>query len=307
MHLNQQHATRKHNYRGRFAPSPTGPLHFGSLVAALGSYLDARSRGGEWLVRMEDLDPPREVAGAADDILRTLEAFGFCWDGEVTYQSQRHEAYRNALENLRHRELIYPCGCSRKVVRKDAARRGSGTLYPGTCRNGLPDGRSARSVRLRVPDLDVHFTDRVQGDIREWLPDTSGDFVVQRADGLFAYQLAVVVDDAEQGVTDIVRGADLLDSTCRQIYLLQSLAYQIPRYLHLPVVVNKNNEKLSKQTNAPAISPQQAVPTLAAALRFLGQPVADQLGRSTLSDFWEWAIPVWDPGRIPKERMIGQR
>ena len=298
------YSARNKTYRGRFAPSPTGPLHFGSLIAALGSFLDARSRGGEWLVRIEDLDPPREVSGAADDILRTLEAFGLYWDNEVMYQSQRHDAYQQALEQLEHGQLVYPCGCSRKDIQENLAGSGSGNVYPGTCRNGLPQDCEARSLRLRVPDLDVRFADRLQGDIEEWLPEKSGDFIIRRADGLFAYQLAVVVGDAEQGITDVVRGADLLDSTCRQIFLLQSLGYAPPRYLHLPVVVNESGEKLSKQTNAPAVSPQQAVSSLAAALRFLGQNVPEGLEDSQLADFWDWAVQNWQSERIPNTRMI---
>jgi len=298
------YSARNKTYRGRFAPSPTGPLHFGSLIAAVGSFLDARSRGGEWLVRIEDLDPPREVGGAADDILRTLEAFGLYWDSEVMYQSQRHDAYQRALEQLAYRQLIYPCGCSRKDIQDNVAR--SGNVYPGTCRNGLPQGRDARSLRLRVPDLDIRFADRLQGYIEEWLPEKSGDFIIRRADGLFAYQLAVVVDDAEQGISDVVRGADLLDSTCRQIFLLQTLGYELPRYLHLPVAVNEDGEKLSKQTNAPAVPPQQAVSLLTTVLRFLGQRVPEGLEDSKLDDFWAWAVPNWEYGRIPKTRMIEQ-
>jgi glutamyl-Q tRNA(Asp) synthetase len=297
------YATSSKRYRGRFAPSPTGPLHFGSLIAALGSFLDARSRAGEWLVRMEDLDPPREVKGAADNILRTLEAFGLYWDNEVMFQSQRHDAYQQALEQLEQTGLIYPCGCSRREIQKNT--RGSGTVYPGTCRNGLPQGREARSLRLRAPDLELGFADRLQGDIRERLPEKSGDFVIRRADGLFAYQLAVVVDDAEQGITDIVRGADLLDSTCRQIFLQQSLGYARTRYLHLPVALNENGEKLSKQTRAPAVTPRQAVSSLTAAMRFLGQRVPEGLEDAQLGDFWDWALPNWELDRIPNSRLIG--
>jgi len=292
-------------YHGRFAPSPTGPLHFGSLVAALGSFLDARARGGEWLVRMEDLDPPREVSGAADAILRTLDAFGLHWDPEVMYQSQRRDAYQQALEQLQQAQLIYPCGCSRREIHKNAARSGSNNVYPGTCRNGLPKGRKARSLRLRTPDLELGFADRLQGDIRERLSEKSGDFVIRRADGLFAYQLAVVVDDAEQGITDIVRGADLLDSTCRQIFLQQSLGYARTRYLHLPVALNENGEKLSKQTRAPAVTPRQAVSSLTAAMRFLGQRVPEGLEDTQLADFWDWALPNWESERIPNSRLIG--
>lgn len=303
-HSNRLSSAPTKTYRGRFAPSPTGPLHFGSLIAAVGSFLDARSCGGEWLVRMEDLDPPREVSGAADDILRTLEAFGLYWDREVMYQSRRHGAYQQTLQRLEHAQLVYPCGCSRKDIRENTARSGSGDVYPGTCRDGLPQGREARSLRLRVPDLNVRFGDRLQGDIEEWLPEKSGDFIIRRADGLFAYQLAVVVDDAEQGITDVVRGADLLDSTCRQIFLQQSLGVARPRYLHLPVAVNEHGEKLSKQTKAPAVSPRQAVAALTAALRFLGQSVPDGLESSQQADFWSWAVPNWQSGRIPKTRII---
>ena len=183
---------------------------------------------------------------------------------------------------------------------------GNGTVYPGTCRNGLPQGREARSLRLRAPDLELGFADRLQGDIRERLPEKSGDFVIRRADGLFAYQLAVVVDDAEQGITDIVRGADLLDSTCRQIFLQQSLGYAHTRYLHLPVALNENGEKLSKQTRAPAVTPRQAVSSLIAAMRFLGQRVPAGLEDCELPDFWEWAVQNWESRRIPKQRSIPQ-
>jgi glutamyl-Q tRNA(Asp) synthetase len=291
------------SYRGRFAPSPTGPLHFGSLVAAVGSFLDARSRGGEWLVRMEDLDPPREIPGAADDILRTLERFGLYWDDAVLYQSRRQDAYQGILDQLEHMEQVYPCACSRREIRKNAG----GQVYPGTCRNGLPAGREARSIRLRVADLEVRFTDRLQGRIGQRLVEQVGDFVLRRADGLIAYQLAVVVDDAEQGITDIVRGADLLDSTCRQIYLQQSLDYATPRYLHLPLAVNPGGEKLSKQTHAPAVDPENAVPSLVAALRFLGQQVPAEIETGSLEEFWAWAIAAWASARIPRKRAITQR
>ena len=298
------HAVFNNSYRGRFAPSPTGPLHFGSLIAAVGSFLDARSRGGEWLVRIEDLDPPREVIGAADDILRTLEALGLYWDGAVMYQSRRHDSYQQALEQLQADGLVYPCGCTRREIEQKTAHGGKRGVYPGTCRNGLPPGRSARSLRLRVPDLGIRYSDRVQGDIAEWLPESSGDFVIRRADGLFAYQLAVVVDDAAQGVTDVVRGADLLDSTCRQIFLLEALGCTPPHYLHLPLAVNGAGEKLSKQTNAPAISTRRHVVSLTAALRFLGQTIPDGLEDCQLAEFWDWAVRNWESGQIPQTRTI---
>ena len=250
------------NYRGRFAPSPTGDLHFGSLVAAVASYLDARRAGGEWLVRIEDVDQPRTVPGAADRILRCLEAYGLHWDGPVMYQSQRDDAYAAALAQLD----VYPCACTR-------AELGKGEFYPGTCRDGIPPGRQPRSRRLRVQNREIHWHDRRLGPQHENLADTTGDFVLQRADGLWAYQLAVVVDDAAQGITDIVRGADLLSSTARQIYLQEALAAPRPRYLHLPGVLDENGEKLSKQTKACPVPREGSATVLAEALRFLGEPI----------------------------------
>jgi len=221
-------------YRGRFAPSPTGTLHFGSLVAAMGSYLDARAQGGEWLVRMEDLDQTRTLPGAADAILRTLDALGFEWDGAVAYQSRRTQAYAQALERLRQAGLVYPCGCSRKQIQRSARLGPEGPIYPGNCRRGLAAGVAARSLRLRVPDQTCAFEDRIQGRIEQNLARQVGDFVVQRADGFHAYQLAVVVDDGWQGINRVVRGADLLLSTPRQIYLQRLLGLDRPDYAHLP-------------------------------------------------------------------------
>ncbi|MGB8302043.1 MAG: tRNA glutamyl-Q(34) synthetase GluQRS, partial [Azonexus sp.] len=214
-------------YRGRFAPSPTGPLHFGSLVAAVGSYLDARSSGGEWLVRMEDVDTPRNVPGAADDILKTLEAYGFEWDGAVLWQSRRFDAYAAALERLRAAGMAYGCACSRKEIADSAPRPAvdGGLAYPGTCRNGLPYGRAVRAWRLRVSDAETSFADRLQGRQAQNLERDVGDFVLLRADGLYAYQLAVAVDDEFQGISDVVRGADLIASTPRQIWLQRCLGY----------------------------------------------------------------------------------
>jgi glutamyl-Q tRNA(Asp) synthetase len=291
-------------YRGRFAPSPTGPLHFGSLVAAVGSFVDARARGGEWLLRMEDLDPPREVPGAADDILRTLEEFGLHWDGEVVYQSRRHEAYRAALDQLEQSGLVYPCGCSRKEIQSSARVTETGGVYPGTCRNGLAPGRKPRAVRIRVSEVGMRFIDRLRGGIEEWLPQQVGDFVVKRADGLFAYQLAVVVDDATHGITDIVRGADLLDSTCRQIYLQQCLQFSTPRYLHLPLAANRRGEKLSKQTHAAAVNPAHATTLLREALAFLNQELPDQPDAATPEELLNWAVAHWNEDVIPRQQAI---
>lgn len=295
-------ASAPRRYRGRFAPSPTGPLHFGSLVAAVGSWLDARAHGGEWLLRMEDIDTPRNVPGAADDILRTLEAFGFAWDGAVCFQSERIDAYRAALEQLKGAGLAYGCACSRKEIADSATRPAidGGLAYPGTCRNGLPAGRDARAWRLRVPADEIAFDDRVQGRVAQQLERDVGDFVLLRADGLFAYQLAVTVDDGWQGITDIVRGADLLASTPRQIWLQHCLGLPTPRYAHLPVVANEAGEKLSKQTLAKALDSGRAAAELVAALAFLGQPVPAELGRSTVADVWRWAFEHWSFAAIPR-------
>lgn len=289
-------------YRGRFAPSPTGPLHFGSLVAAVGSYLDARQQGGEWLVRMEDIDTPRNVPGAAEQILAALERFGFEWDGPVLWQSTRLDAYTAALDCLQQRGVLYACACSRKEIADSASRAAidGGLAYPGTCRNGLPPGRAARAWRLRVDEREISFVDRVQGRIAQSLERDVGDFVLRRADGLFAYQLAVTVDDNFQGISDIVRGADLLASTPRQIWLQQLLGYAEPRYAHLPVVCNAAGEKLSKQTLAPALDLASASPQLCAALAFLGQAVPEELARTSVPEVWQWAMENWRFEAIPR-------
>ena len=293
-------------YRGRFAPSPTGPLHFGSLVAALGSYLDARANGGEWLVRIEDVDEPRTVPGAADGILRTLEGFGFEWDGAVVVQSRRLDLYHNALVRLQLDGDVYPCACSRSEIA--AASGGTsvdgGLLYPGTCRGGLPEGKAARAWRLRVPDRAFEFVDRIQGRTCQNLEREVGDFVLLRADGQYAYQLAVVIDDAAQGVNAVVRGVDLLDSTARQMWLQQCLNLPAPSYAHLPVVVNAAGEKLSKQTRAAAVDPQSGTAILAAAMSFLGHPVPVELDHASLAEFWRWAVPAWSIGSVPAVRAV---
>ncbi|MFZ4538998.1 tRNA glutamyl-Q(34) synthetase GluQRS [Propionivibrio sp.] len=293
-------------YRGRFAPSPTGPLHFGSLVAALGSYLDARASGGEWLVRIEDVDEPRTVPAAADGILRTLEGFGFEWDGEVLVQSRRLDHYHAALVRLQLDGDVYPCACSRSEIAAATSRKSvdGGLLYPGTCRAGLAEGKAARAWRLRVPDREFSFVDRIQGESRQNLEREVGDFVLLRADGQYAYQLAVVVDDAAQGVSAVVRGVDLLDSTARQIWLQQRLGVATPSYAHLPVVVNAVGEKLSKQTKAAAVDSAGGSAVLAAALQFLGHPVPAELHRAPVADLWNWAISAWSIGRVPAVRGI---
>ena len=294
----------KRIYRGRFAPSPTGPLHFGSLVAAVGSYLDARSNGGAWLLRMDDLDQSRTVAGAADLILRSLENLGMAWDEAVVYQSKRSEAYEAALKALKKRKLVYPCACSRREIADSAVGGLDGPVYPGTCRKGLLAGRAARAERVITDNNRIELKDAIQGKIVHSLERQVGDFVVKRADGYFAYQLAVVVDDADQGITDIVRGADLLDSTTRQIYLQQILGYATPRYAHLPVAVNVLGEKLSKQTLAAPIDDADPVNTLNAVLEFLGQDTVTDCGPDALADFWKRAAAGWKLERVPKQRTL---
>jgi len=287
-------------YRGRFAPSPTGPLHFGSLVAATGSFLEARTRGGTWLVRMEDLDPPRTVPGAASDILRTLQACGMEWDGEVVYQSARSDTYHSALHRLREKGLVYPCACSRREIADSAVAGVEGPVYPGTCRAGLAPDRPARALRIDTRGAAVTFDDALQGRIAHDLEKESGDFVLYRADDVYAYQLAVVVDDAEQDITDVARGADLLASTPRQIYLQQLLGLRQPRYMHLPVAVNTAGEKLSKQTLAAPVEAAKPLPALVAALSFLGQQPPRDLARATVKELWNWALQNWNMTRVPR-------
>lgn|SRR5574340_308173 len=289
-------------YRGRFAPSPSGALHFGSLVAAVGSCLEARARGGEWLLRMEDLDAPRNVRGASHDILRTLERFGFEWDGAVLYQSARGEHYAAALDALRSGGLAYACACSRREIADSALTADGSRRYPGTCREGLPPGRAGRAWRLRVEPGEVAFVDQVQGGIAEDVASAVGDFVLLRADGVFAYQLAVVVDDAAQGISHVVRGADLLHSTVRQIGLQRALGLPTPAYAHLPAATNGRGEKLSKQTLAPSIAGERPQAALLAALAFLGQQSPAELAHAGLAELWDWAREHWDMARVPQRR-----
>lgn len=293
---------------GRFAPSPTGPLHFGSLLAALASYLEAKTQDGLWLVRMEDLDKPREVAGAANHILNTLEKFGLEWDGEVVYQSQRSELYQEALNQIKAKSLIYQCSCSRKEIadsynQKQAQHGIDGLIYPGTCRDKSSTFKPY-AERIKVKDQNISFNDAIQGRINQNLATQIGDFVLKRADGLFAYQLAVVVDDYLQGVTHVVRGADLLDSTPRQIYLQQVLGYSTPKYAHIPVASNQAGEKLSKQTLATPIDANNAPNLLINALDFLGQTPPQDLSNYKAQEILAWAMQHWALDKIPKQRSI---
>ncbi len=294
------------DYRGRFAPSPTGPLHFGSLVAAVGSYLDAKHHHGIWLVRIEDLDTPRCVPGKADNILHTLAEFGLRSDEPVIYQSQRAAAYGTAFEQLRSAAYLYPCACTRREIADSTLHRSDEPIYPGNCRSGLPANRTARSWRVRVDQAHINFTDALQGNLAQNLADEAGDFVVKRADGLFAYQLAVVVDDAAQGITNVVRGADLLDSTPRQIYLQRLLGFNTPAYLHLPIAVNEKGEKLSKQTLAKAIESSNATATLFDALLFLRQQPPTGLRHVTVEQLLAWAVENWQPDALLRVRQLPQ-
>ena len=292
-------------YVGRFAPSPTGPLHFGSLVAALASYLDAKAHDGKWLVRIEDIDETRCDPTYATDILRTLEAFGLQWDGAIHTQTARSALYGATLEKLRARGLVYACTCSRKEIADSAVAGLEGPVYPGTCRDmGINEAGTA--IRVRTTDEKIFFTDLVQGEIEQQLEQEIGDFVLKRRDGLFAYQLAVVVDDAEQGITHVVRGADLLDSTARQIYLQRLLGYPTPQYLHIPAVVNALGQKLSKQTLAIAVpTTQDAVhAVLLSALQFLGQTTQTLESGQPIADFLAQATRDWDRARIPRSRAV---
>lgn len=289
-------------YVGRFAPSPTGALHFGSLVAAVGSFLDAHAHQGRWLLRIEDVDAPRTVPGAAEGIIATLERFGFEWDGEIVWQSARTAAYAAALDTLKAAGHAYPCACARRELADQPLARDGSRRYPGTCRDGLPPGREGRAWRVRAEGV-MRFDDAVQGPQEIGLAADAGDYVVRRADGLFAYQLSVVVDDAEAGVTHIVRGADLLDSTARQIHLLGLLGHPVPAYAHLPLATNAAGEKLSKQTLARAIDEHPPAAALLAALRFLGQNPPDALAGAPLAEIWQWARAHWSIAAVPRRRQ----
>lgn len=284
------------HYTGRFAPSPTGPLHFGSLVAAVGSYCDARAAGGRWLLRMEDIDPPRAMPGASELILRQLEGYGFEWDGAVLFQHARAAAYDAALAQLARQGDVYWCDCSRAVL----ARQGAHT-YPGTCR-GFTSPRDDAAIRLRVPAGDTRFDDAVFGPRCEDVAATVGDFVLRRRDGLYSYQLAVVVDDAFQGVTRVVRGADLLDNTARQIVLQQRLGLPTPGYLHLPLAIHRDGSKLSKQTFAQALPLPAAPELLREALRHLGQ--AEPPPGLGCRDLLDWGVAHWEPARVHRDAHV---
>lgn len=287
----------KADYIGRFAPSPSGPLHFGSLIAALASFLDARAHRGQWLLRMEDLDPSREPPQAAGQILAALEAFGLHWDGQVLYQSSRLATYRDTLRQLQDEGYIYRCDCTRQQIQS------IGGVYDNRCRH-RKDLPQDCALRVKVTDRTIHFDDRIQGATEQHLLRECGDFVLLRKDGLFAYQLAVVVDDAFQNISAVVRGSDLLESTPRQIFLQQSLGFTTPRYAHFPVAVNADNQKLSKQHFATPLDHETPLPSLLRALRFLGQSVTIEMAQSDIATVLQWAIAHWDIQTVPKLATI---
>ncbi len=285
---------------GRFAPSPSGPLHFGSLVAALASYCQAKSQQGHWLLRIEDVDTPRVVAGAGDQILRDLEAFGFEWDGAVCYQSRRFEQYQYYLDRLLDQEDCYACECSRRTLREKGVRNGPlGQIYPGLCR-AKQLAPANHSVRLNIEHAQwIKFVDRVYGEFALNLPESVGDFVLKRVDNIYAYHLAVVIDDEWQNITEIVRGADLLENTCLHIYLQQRLGFKIPDYMHLPLANNAQGIKLSKQTGANALDHQNCSRLLLAALRHLGQSPQPELEQGRPQEILQWAVGNWSTDSSP--------
>ena len=284
-------------YIGRFAPSPTGPLHYGTMIAAIASFLQARAHQGQWIVRIEDVDTLRRVEGADTQILKTLEAFDLHWDGEVIYQSQRTEVYEQALAILEQKQLTYLCTCSRRTLLE---KTGSfSPVYPGTCRNKTDRPESDYAIRLKVPDEVIRFNDGRYASQQQNLANEVGDFIIKRRDGLFAYQLAVVVDDAEQNISEVVRGFDLLDSTARQLYLQSCLGYTHPEYLHLPLVLDESGDKLSKSSGAAAIDNTEPLTTTISILDFLGQNIPSELNQASLAELWEYAIEHWNPDSIP--------
>lgn len=294
-------APEPNQYVGRFAPSPTGPLHFGSLLAAVASYLQAKSQSGLWLLRVEDIDPPRQQDGATEKILAALERYGFEWDGPVSYQGDNIERHMQVVSDLRRAGLAYPCSCSRRDLAN--VKQGTlGAIYPGTCREGCTGADFA--IRVRTDDAIVQFDDVLQGIQQQRLESESGDFVILRRDGLIAYHLAVVADDFDQGITEIVRGIDLLDSTPRQIHLQRLLDYETPGYLHIPVAENDQGQKLSKLTGAPGLPLDEVNPILIATLNALGQQPPHELAQGSLDDIWSWSIKHWQPLVMASQTVI---
>lgn len=293
-------------YRGRFAPSPTGPLHFGSLITAVGSYLQAKHMHGEWLLRIDNIDPPREQKGATDDILKTLESFGFEWDTDVLYQNNRLQRYQEAVDALVKQHLAYPCSCSKRSILKETGQTDGEIVYPGLCRNGSllklenSNGVHNYSIRLRCNREAIRFNDLLQGKQSINIEKQKGDFVIQRRDRHFSYHLASGIDDAEQGITEVVRGADLLNCTPCQIHVQQMLGLSSPQYCHLPIALNDEGQKLSKQSHAKAITAENSVVLLYEALKFLGQIPPLELIKASQEELWNWAKTHWRLDLVPK-------
>jgi len=281
-------------YIGRFAPSPSGPLHFGSLTTAVASYLDAKSNKGKWLVRIDNIDPPREPNGAADSILKTLELFGLHWDNAVIYQTERYENYQLALEKLRSEGWLFYCQCTRANI---AGKE----IYPGHCRNRLVEPQDAASTRIRIDHGIITFQDGLQGDFVIDKQTSIGDFILKRKDGLWAYQLATALDDAEDGITHVVRGIDLLESSFRQVWLQHILNKSTPSYSHLPVITTANGQKLSKQNHARPVEQYGIRESLMSAFRVLGLPAPPDVATEALLS---WAISQWDISRLKNQKTI---
>ncbi|WP_375142701.1 tRNA glutamyl-Q(34) synthetase GluQRS [Methylomonas koyamae] len=286
-------------YIGRFAPSPTGPLHLGSLYTALASYLDARHRNGRWLLRIDDLDTPRNMPGAAERIMDCLAAFGLHWDGEADFQSRHALQYQQAITDLKQRDLLYSCSCSRSLLAE------AGHVYPGYCRTRHYPTDQPAALRVKTSPAEIEFVDGLQGIIRENIGERHGDFIILRKDRIVAYQLAVVVDDYRQGITHVVRGCDLLDSTPKQIYLQKLLGYPVPEYLHLPIIVDRAGQKLSKQSRAEAVAATSANQTLFMLLSLLGQNPPPTLKRAEIPAILDWAVAHWVPERLSGIRSVG--
>jgi glutamyl-Q tRNA(Asp) synthetase len=292
-------------YCGRFAPTPSGPLHFGSMIAAIASYCDARANDGTWHVRVDDIDKPRIVAGAADDILRTLTTFGLAWDGRIVYQSRNSDSYHAAVHLLRNRAHVFNCSCSRKDINEASDTGMDRPLYPGTCRNGMRAGRRARSLRLQIDDdAQAGFIDLLQGSVSQQLASAVGDLVLYRSGGVFSYHLACAVDDAQLGVTHIVRGADLIESTPRQIHLQNLIGLATPAYLHVPMATNDQGQKMSKQTGADGVDSTRPGEVIHAVLKFLGQRPPPDLAQEPARTAIEWAVHNWRRENLPEARDI---
>lgn len=289
-------------YIGRFAPSPTGPMHFGSLITAVASYLDAKHQHGIWKVRIEDLDQPRTVKGSDKTILDTLHQHGFHWDDEVIYQSQRLDIYQSFLSKLNEKKITYYCECSRKEIADSAITGIDGMIYPGTCRNKILDSNH-HALRVKVEDLFIEFEDKIQGGIKQNILKEFGDFILKRSDGIYAYQLAVVIDDALQNINTIIRGSDLIDSSSKQIYLQKILSLPKVAYGHVPVAT-LNQKKLSKENQSMPINISNVKDNLIACLKFLGQDYEVVRKENTLTNFWATAIQLWDISLVPKIKTI---